>query len=342
MKILKIIVDAFGGDNAPLEVLKGCELAVKEMRDIEIILTGNEEIINKVAKNENISLEKMTICHTESVIDVCEEPSLMTKGKSDCSMALGLKMLANNEGDAFLSAGSTGALVFGATFIVKRLKGIKRAALATVLPTAENPTILLDCGANSDCRPEMLTQFGIMGSCYMEKILKIENPSVALINIGAEETKGRDLELKTYEMLKNAPINFIGNIEAKDIPKGKCSVIVTDGFTGNVALKLYEGMGSFFSKTLKNMFMSGIGSKISALLVMKKIKAFKKKMDYSELGGAPLLGTAKPVFKSHGRSDAKAFYNGIRQASMFVKSDVINEISASLETLKIQENIANK
>lgn len=330
---MKIIVDAFGGDNAPLEVIKGSAMAVKEL-DVDIILVGKEETIKKVAKENEISLDKISIKNAEKVIDVCEEPTSILKENADCSMAVGMKMLADDEGDAFVSAGSTGALVVGATFIVKRLKGIKRAALATIMPTAKDPTMLLDVGANTDCRPEMLTQFGIMGSCYMNKIMNINNPSVGLLNIGSEKTKGRELEIDTYTQLEKANINFVGNIEARAIPKGECNVIVTDGYTGNVALKLYEGMGSFFGRTLKDILMSGVKSKIAGILVLNKVKAFKKKMDYSEHGGAPLLGTSKPIFKAHGSSDAKAFYNAIRQADNFVKGKVIDEISAALIEMK--------
>ncbi len=330
---MKIIVDAFGGDNAPLEVLKGCAMAVLDL-NVEIVLTGDEEKIKACAKENNISLDKMEIVNAPLVIDVEDDPSLMVGEKSECSMAVGLKLLSENKGDAFLSGGSTGALVLGATFIVKRIKGIKRVAIATVLPTEKAPSMLLDCGANKECRPEMLTQFGIMGACYMEKILKINKPTVALLNIGTEETKGRELEVNTYKMLQKAPLNFVGNIEAKDLPKGECSVVVADGYTGNIALKLYEGMGSFLGRVLKDILMSGFVSKIAGVLVLKKVKGFKKKMDYSELGGAPLLGCAKPVFKSHGRSDAKAFYNGIRQAKQFVEGNVISQISQALEEIK--------
>lgn len=336
---MKIIVDAFGGDNAPLEVLKGSAMAVEKLDDVEVMLVGDEEKIKDIASKNNISLNKITIKHAPDVIEICEEPTSILKEKSECSMAVGMKALVAGEGDAFVSAGSTGALVVGSTFIVKRLKGIKRAALATIMPTAKDPTLLLDVGANSDCRPEMLTQFGIMGSCYMNKIMGIDNPTVALLNIGAEKTKGRALEIETYEQLSNAPVNFIGNIEARDIPKGECSVVVTDGYTGNVALKLYEGMGSFFSKTIKDMLLNGIKSKLAGFLVLKKVKAFRKQMDYSEHGGAPLLGTAKPVIKAHGSSDAKAFYNAIRQANTFATTKVIDEISASLAamTAKVSE-----
>ena len=332
---MKIIVDAFGGDNAPLEVIKGSAMAVENL-DVEVILVGDEEKIKETAWKNSVSLNGITIKHAPDVIGVCEEPTLILKEKSECSMAVGMKMLAADEGDAFVSAGSTGALVVGSTFIVKRLKGIKRAALATVMPTAKAPTLLLDVGANSDCRPEMLTQFGVMGSCYMNKIMGIENPTVGLLNIGSEKTKGRALEIETYEQLSNAPVNFIGNVEAREIPKGDCSVIVADGYTGNVALKLYEGMGSFFSKTLKGMLMEGVKSKLAAVLILKKVKAFRKKMDYSEHGGAPLLGTAKPVIKAHGSSDAKAFYNAIRQAKSFVSGKVIDEISNSLAAMSVK------
>jgi len=334
---MKIIVDAFGGDNAPLEVIKGSVMAVEKL-GVEVVLVGNAEKIKNVAKENELSLNGIEIKHAPDVIEICDEPTMILKEKSDCSMAVGMKMLANNEGDAFVSAGSTGALVVGSTFIVKRLKGIKRAALATIMPTQTTPTMLLDVGANSDCRPEMLNQFAIMGSCYMNKIMGIENPTVGLLNIGSEETKGRALEIETYAMLKTSPINFIGNVEAREIPKGDCSVVVADGFTGNIALKLYEGMGSFFSKTLKDMLMTGVKSKIAAILILGKVKAFKKKMDYSEHGGAPLLGTAKPVFKAHGSSNANAFFNAIRQADNFCKAKVIEEITKSLSLLSTKKS----
>lgn len=335
---MKIIVDAFGGDNAPVEVIKGAAQAVAEL-GVDIILTGDENKIKAAAAENNVSLSGITIKHTESVIDIHEEPTSIIKERSDCSMAVGLKALADGEGDAFVSAGSTGALVVGATFITKRLKGIKRAALAPVLPTDKGWMMLVDAGANVDCRPEMLVQFAIMGSCYMEKVLKIDSPKVGLINVGAEDTKGRDMDIEAYKMLKEAPVNFMGNLEARDMPNGDCQVVVSDGFTGNVALKLYEGMGSYFSHTLKDMLMGSLGGKIAALLIMKKVKAFKKKMDYSETGGAVLMGISKPVIKAHGSSDAKAFFNAIRQAKNCVDGDVIGEISRSLEQLKNKETV---
>lgn len=335
---MNIVIDAFGGDNAPLEVIKGAVDAQKDF-NIDITLVGDQDKIKKCAQDNGIDISALKIKHADTVIDICEEPTSVIKTKKDCSMAVGLKMLADGEGDAFVSAGSTGALVVGATFIVKRIKGIKRSALATVLPTAAEPTMLLDCGANADCRPEMLVQFGIMGSAYMNKIIGVKSPRVALANIGAEESKGRDLELETYKQLKNAPVNFTGNIEARQIPFGECDVVVADGFSGNLLLKLYEGMGKFFSKELKNLLMKNFKSKIAALMILGNVKEFKKRMDYSEYGGAPLLGVSKPVIKAHGSSNAKAFYNAIRQAKLFTETKVIDEITSALETMKNAEKV---
>ena len=275
---MNIIVDAFGGDNAPLEVIKGCRMA-QENLGIDITLTGNKNIIAKTAADNGIDISGMIIEHSDSVIDIHEEPSEILKSRNDCSMAVGLKLLSEDKGDAFVCAGSTGALVVGSTFIAKRIKGIKRAVLAPILPTARGHVMLVDGGANIDCRPEMLVQFALMASAYMEKVKGIKKPKVGLINVGAEDTKGRELEIEAYKLLENAPVNFCGNLEARDLPKGDFDVAVSDGFTGNVALKLYEGMGSFFSGELKSIFSGGILSKLSALMVMGKIKKFKKTVD---------------------------------------------------------------
>ena len=250
---MNIIVDAFGGDNAPLEVIKGCRMA-QENLGIDITLTGNKNIIAKTAADNGIDISGMIIEHSDSVIDIHEEPSEILKSRNDCSMAVGLKLLSEDKGDAFVCAGSTGALVVGSTFIAKRIKGIKRAVLAPILPTARGHVMLVDGGANIDCRPEMLVQFALMASAYMEKVKGIKKPKVGLINVGAEDTKGRELEIEAYKLLENAPVNFCGNLEARDLPKGDFDVAVSDGFTGNVALKLYEGMGSFFSGELKSIF----------------------------------------------------------------------------------------
>lgn len=331
---MNIIVDSFGGDNAPLAVIEGATQAVSEL-GVEITLTGNEKIIRAEAEKNGISLDKISIIHTESVIDIHEEPTEVIKGKKDCSMAVGLQALADGKGDAFVSAGSTGALVVGSTFIAKRIKGIKRPALAPLLPTANGYMMLMDAGANVDCRPEMLVQFGIMGSCYMEKIMGIESPRVGLINVGSEDTKGRELDIEAYKLLQKTPLDFYGNLEARELPSGECQVAVSDGFTGNVALKLYEGMGSFFSHELKGMLMGGAGGKIAAALIMSKIKDFKKRFDYTEVGGAVLMGISKPVIKAHGSSNGKAFFNAVRQAKKCVEGDFIGEITRSLEQQKV-------
>lgn len=326
---MNIIVDAFGGDNAPLEVIKGCKIA-EENLGTNIILTGDERIIKKTAGENDIDISRMDIIHADGVFDIHDKPTTILKSGKNTSLAVGLKALSEGKGNAFLSAGSTGALVAGATFIVKRIKGIKRAALAPVLPTEKGRLMLIDGGANIDCTSDMLVQFAIMASAYMEKVKGIKNPRVGLINVGAEDTKGRELELEAYNLLSEAPVNFCGNLEAREMPKGNFDVAVTDGFTGNVALKLYEGMGAFIGHKMKDIFSGGIKSKLSALMVLGKIKALRKQMDYTEEGGAVLMGVSKPVIKAHGSSDAKAFYNAIRQAKACVDGGVIEAIEKSI------------
>lgn len=326
---MNIIVDAFGGDNAPLEVIKGCRIAADKM-DLDITLIGDKNIIMRTAEENNININDINIVHAEAVFDIHEEPSEILKSGKNSSMAVGLKLLSEDKGDAFVGAGSTGALVVGATFIAKRIKGIKRAVLAPILPTAKGHIMLVDGGANIDCRPEMLVQSAIMASAYMEKVKGIKSPKVGLINVGAEETKGRDIDIEAYRLLEKAPINFCGNLEARELPKGEFDVAVSDGFTGNVVLKLYEGMGSFFAGSLKGIFSKGILGKLSALMVYGKIKRFKKQMDYTEEGGAVLMGISKPVIKAHGSSDAKAFYNAIRQAKNCVEGGIIPTIVKSI------------
>ena len=327
---VNVIVDAFGGDNAPLEVIRGCERAVREL-GVKITLTGREAEIKSCAEKNGISLDGIDIVHTDDVFDIHEEPKEIIKSGKNSSMAVGLALLAEGRGDAFVSAGSTGALVMGATFIVKRIKGIKRIAPSPVMPADKGSFLLLDAGANTECRPEMLVQFAVMGSAYMEKVMGIKNPKVGLLNIGSEETKGRDLEIEAYKLLEKSGLNFAGNIEARDMPKGEVQVVVTDGFTGNIALKLYEGMGSFFAKKMKWIF-SGAG-KLGAIFSIGKIKAFRKQMDYKEVGGSALLGVKKPVIKAHGSSDAKAFYNAVRQAAKCVEGNVAGEIEKYVSTM---------
>lgn len=331
--MVNIIVDAFGGDNAPDAVIEGSIMAVQNL-GVKITLVGNEKLIHETAEKHNLNLIGIDIVHSESVIDIHEEPTEIIKSRKDCSMAVGLKLLHESRGDAFVSAGSTGAMVVGATFITKRLKGIKRAALAPILPAQDGYIMLLDGGANTDCRPDMLVQFAMMGSAYMENVMKIQSPRVGLLNIGSEDTKGRDLEVETYKLLSETTLNFVGNIEARELPFSKCDVVVADGYTGNIALKLYEGMGLFFAKTLKGMFTESLKTKIAASLMMTQVRDFKKKLDYSEVGGAVLMGISKPVIKAHGSSDAKAFYNAIRQAKECVDGGVTDRISSYIETQK--------
>lgn len=328
---MKIIVDAFGGDNAPLEVLKGSAMAVERL-GCEIILTGDERKIRETAEKNEISLKYIEIIDAPDVMDIHDEPTEILKSKKNSSMAAGLQALADGKGDAFVCAGSTGALIVGATFIVKRIKGIKRAALAPILPSEKGHFMLLDAGANNECRPEMLLQFAVMGSVYMNRVMGVQNPVVKLINVGAEDSKGRDLEKEAYVLMSNSRLNFGGNIEARELPDGNCDVAVTDGFTGNIALKLYEGMGSFFGRTLKNFF-KGAGL-FAALLIKGKIADFRKMMDYKEVGGGMLLGVQKPVIKAHGSSDAKAFFNAIRQAKLCVEGKMVENISSELEHIR--------
>ncbi len=326
---MKIILDAFGGDNAPLSVLEGAAEAKKEY-SVDILLVGDEEKIKKCAAENSISLEGMEILQADDVMDMHDDPTEIVKSKKNTSMAVGLKALADGLGDAFVSAGSTGALVVGGTLIVKRIKGVKRVALASFIPSKKSNYLMLDIGANADCRPEMLYQFGIMGSVYMEKVAGVKNPTVGLLNIGTEDTKGSELYKESYALLKNAPINFVGNVESREIPKGETDVVVTDGFTGNIALKLIEGVSLTMFSMIKNVLYKNIKTKIAALMIKKGLYEIKAKSDYTEVGGAPLLGTRKPVFKAHGSSNGKAIKNAIGKAASFAGNGVIEKISGSL------------
>ncbi|MCL2052876.1 MAG: phosphate acyltransferase PlsX [Oscillospiraceae bacterium] len=327
---MKIIVDAFGGDNSPGAVISGAYMAAKEFGDI--ILVGDEDKIREYAKNNSIAIDDVNIeiIDAKPVIEIEDDPQMILREKMDCSMAVGLRTLSEGDGDAFVSAGSTGALVVGATFIAKRLKGIKRAALSPIMPTDTGPLILTDAGANLDCRPEMLVQFGIMASCYMQRVMGIESPRVGLLNVGSESTKGRSLDMDAYKLLQKAPVNFCGNVEARELPWGVCDVVVTDGFTGNIALKLYEGLGGYFSNSLKGMF-SGFPGAVAAASIMPRIKAFRNKMNTTDIGGAMLMGISKPVIKAHGNSDDKSFYRTICQARDCVEGNFIEEISNALK-----------
>ena len=322
---MRIIVDAYGGDNAPDAVLQGCRMAADRWK-CEIILTGDEQKLRQRAAELSVSLEGIGIADAPDVIPVEAEPTAILKQYQQSSMARGLQMLANGEGEAFVSAGSTGALVVGGTLIVKRLKGVKRPAIGTVIPCQGGCFLLLDSGANHDCRPEMLRQFGLMGSVYMKRIIGVPNPRVGLVNIGTEETKGTELQVQAYQLMKEAGYNFIGNVEAREVPLGGCDVAVCDGFTGNILLKTLEGLATLFMGELKAIFMKSLPNKLAAAAVKKDIKGLKKQFDSAEYGGALLLGSRSPVIKAHGSSDAKAFYNAIRQAISCCENNIIGEI----------------
>ncbi len=338
---MKIIIDAMGGDNAPSEILKGAMLAKNEY-GVEIIAVGNEQKINDAAKKENIDLTGINIVHASEEIEMCDEPATAIRNKKDSSIVVAMRMLANGEGDAFVSAGSTGAVLAGAMLIVKRIKGVSRPAITTVIPGSEKAFVLLDSGANVECRPAMISAFATMGSVYAQKVLKRENPTVGLANNGAEETKGPPDYVEAHGLLKlNQNINFVGNVEPKEIPTGEVDVIVCDGFVGNVILKLTEGVAKMLVKEIKKVFMKSAVSKLAYLMLKSGMGDFKKKLDADEYGGAIMLGVKKPVIKAHGSSNAKAFKNAIRQAKNCVEANVIEAMSEKLATIVEKESGEN-
>lgn len=333
---MKIIVDAFGGDNAPQEIIKGARLAADEL-GYDIILVGDEEKIKGEAVKNNISMENMKIVHAPDVISMEDTPTDILKSKNNSSMAVGLRLLSQSEGDAFVSAGNSGALCVGATLIVKRIKGVKRCAFAPVIPKSNGFFMLIDSGANAECRPEMLKQFGIMGSIYMKNVMTVANPRVGLVNVGTESTKGDELRFEAFNLLKDSNINFIGNIEAREIPADCADVVVTDGFTGNVILKFYEGMAKEMFNKFKNIFIKDFKNKLASAVLMPDIREMKKHLDYKEYGGAPLIGISKSVFKAHGNSDAKTFKNAIRLAGEYSKRNIVKLISDSIKENELKK-----
>ena len=333
---MKIIVDAMGGDNAPGEIVKGCVDAALRF-NTEIILVGQEEKVKDELLKCEYSGDKIKIYNASEVIDGEDDPIEAIRKKKDSSMRVGLKLLSDGEGDAFVSAGNTGALISGATLIVKRIKGIRRAALAPLLPHLHGNYLLIDSGANAECTSQFLKQFAIMGFVYMKKFMEIESPKVGLVNIGTEEDKGTETIKKAHKKLKEVPINYIGYIEAREIPKGGADVVVCDGFTGNVLLKYTEGFASAFVTMLKGVFLKNIQSKLGALLVKDGIMDMKKCFDYKEHGGAPVLGVKAPVIKAHGSSDAKAFTSAIRQAIKLVDCRLVENIAAGISEYGLEE-----
>jgi len=331
---MRIIVDAMGGDHAPDEIIKGSIEAVQEY-GINLVLVGQEKVIKEKLSEYNAPADRFELVDAEEIITTQESPVMAIKKKPNSSMVKGLQMLRSEPNSVFLSAGSTGALMAGALLKVGRIKGIDRPALAPMIPNRKDGTLLIDAGANADCKVENLVQFAIMGSIYVEKVLGRQNPTVGLANIGEEETKGNELTKAAYQELKKLQnINFIGNIEARDFPAGVVDVLVCDGFVGNTILKLTEGLAINMFAMLKEEMMKSFTSKLGALLLKPGLKNFKSKMDYTEHGGAPLLGINGGVIKAHGSSNAKAIKNAIRQALKFQENRVLDHIKLSIGNFK--------
>ena len=344
---MKIILDAMGGDHAPEAPVLGAIQAAEKFGSRITLVGRGEEILNVLRKNNIANLpEGLEIANADEVVDMHDDPAQVIRKKKDSSMVVGLRMLAQEQGDAFVSAGSTGALLSGATLIVKRVKGVRRAAMGPAMPNkAGGKTVILDCGANAECTPEFLLQFGLMGALHAKKSLGIENPRVGLLNIGTEDSKGTPLQKEAYALLQAAAergiLNFVGNVEARDVPLGAVDVVVCDGFSGNVLLKSIEGTAMFMGSLMKRMFKKNILTMIGYLFSKSGVKDLVKMLDYREIGGTQFLGICKPVIKAHGSSDALAFCNAIRQAEAAVSSNVADELEQGLKTLTAQEETEN-
>ena len=324
---MRILVDVMSGDNAPLELIKGAIAASVEYKDHEIVIIGDENVISDVVVKNELALGDILIRHAPDVINMEDRALAVVREKKESSMSVGLRMLAAGEGDAFVSAGNTGALITGATLIVKRIMGINRAAIASILPLS-CPVLLMDSGANLTVTSDNIVQFAFMGAKYMEKIYNVERPKVGQLNNGTEYNKGNALQIESYQLLSESGLNFVGNVESKEVPFGVCDVLVCDGFTGNIFLKSVEGMGKFLMGTLKDVLRTNVVTMASTLTMKNKIKELKTQFDSSEHGGAPILGISKPVIKAHGSSDAKAIKNAIRQAIFFVNTGINDDIAS--------------
>ena len=338
---MKIIVDAMGGDNAPGAIVQGA-LEANRTHGLEILLVGRtEEILRAVeACGEKTLPAGVEIKGATEVVEIADDPATAFKVKKDSSLTVGLNLLKEGAGDAFVSAGSTGALLSGATLVTKRIRGIRRAAMAPVIPTTTGQAVLIDCGANAECTPEYLVQFAYLGSYYAHRVLGVERPRVGLLNIGTEDSKGTDLQKETLRWLREAHtaghLNFIGNIEAKEAIKGGCDVIVCDGFSGNVLLKTMEGVGSFAGSALKAMFKKNLLTKLAALCVMPGLNAFKAKLDPNKVGGTAFIGISRPVIKAHGSSNAEAIENAMGQAVQVARSGIIRDIEENVALMKVE------
>lgn len=330
-KAITVAVDAMGGDNAPKEIIKGAVLAVQDKSDIRVALVGKEDVIHKELAGYEYNKERIIVVNAEDNISNNESPVLAIRRKKNSSIVVALNMVKSGEADAFVSAGSTGAVLAGGQLIIGRIKGVERPPLAPVIPTMAGASLLVDCGANVDARPSHLVQFAKMGSIYMENVLGVKNPRVAIVNIGAEEEKGNALVKETFPLLKELDdINFIGSIEARDIPYGHADVIVCEAFVGNVILKLYEGLGTALMNKIKEGLMSTTKSKIGALLSKSALKKTLKAFDYSQYGGAPLLGLKGLVVKTHGSSKSNEIRNSIIQCVTFTEQQIKEKIEKNL------------
>lgn len=328
---VKVVVDAMGGDNAPAEIVKGAVEAVNERKDIKVFLTGKKPVVDAQLQNYTYDKDQIEVVDAQEVIETAEPPVVAIRKKKNSSIVVGLNMVKKKEADAFVSSGSTGAVLVGGQLIVGRIKGIERPPLAPLIPTKNGVALLVDCGANVDARPSHLVQFAKMGSIYMENVVGVKNPKVGIVNIGAEEEKGNALVKGTYPLLKECKdINFVGSIEARDIPSGACDVVVCEAFVGNVILKLYEGVGATLISKVKEGMMGSLRSKIGALLVKPALKATLKSFDASQYGGAPLLGLNGLVVKSHGSSKAVEIKNSIIQCVQFTRQGISEKIRENI------------
>ena len=344
---MKIIVDAMGGDNAPQAPVMGAVEANREY-GVGVILVGRGETILKVLEDNGIKElpAGVEIAHAREVVEMCDNPATAFREKKDSSLTVGLNLLKSGEGDAFVSAGSTGALLSGATLVVKRIRGIRRAALAPVVPTGNGGAVLIDCGANAECPPEYLLQFAYMGSYYAEHVLGRPEPRVGLLNIGVEPSKGTSLQTAVYPMLveagKAGRINFVGNVEAREAVEGAVDVIVCDGYSGNIFLKTMEGTGLYLVRELKGVFTQNLLTKLAAVLVSGGLKQMKKLLSSSEVGGTALVGISKPVIKAHGSSNAYAIKNAVRQAKQYVSSGIIESITENVDVMRLDPPLKAK
>ncbi len=339
MQKYTIAVDAMGGDNAPAAIVAGCIEALREMDNIHIILCGPEEELRSQLKDAGNLADRITLVHAPDVISMHEAPMMAVRKKVDSSMVRAMLEVKNGNAQAFVSAGSTGAVLAGGMIRIGRIRGIERPALAPVIPGKNHPFLLIDSGANVDCQAEYLVQFGMMGSIYMEKVLGVKNPKVGLVNIGAEEEKGNQMSKKAYGLMKEQKVfNFVGNVEAREVPMGDVDVIACDGFDGNIILKYTEGLASALTGVLKEELLGGgLKEKIGALLIKPALKRFKGRLDSEEHGGAPLLGVNAPMIKAHGSSEARGIKNALRQARTMIEGDVTGKIRDAVEKLMPEE-----